>query len=123
MDHCQIDRSVAETLRVLDAYQSFSRVGVPYPINWNIDVGVDDDPSDRMREPAAKTKSAESTTRVRLGHATSWSLLRRDSASAAQSVTGTDYTIGDTRERRASLAAVRRRGKGLTRFFVSKSAS
>lgn len=31
-----------------------------------------------MGEPVAKNESAESATRVRLGHATSWSLLRRD---------------------------------------------
>ncbi|KAF1923186.1 peroxiredoxin TSA1, partial [Didymella exigua CBS 183.55] len=33
LDNCQIDRSVVETLRVLDAHQSLIKVGVPYPID------------------------------------------------------------------------------------------
>lgn len=77
-----------------------------------------------MGEPVAKYKSAESATRVRLGHATSWSFLRKDSAVATQYATGTGHESGDASKILASLAAVRRGSKGLTRFFhASKPAS
>lgn len=120
MDNSQIDRSVVETLRVLDACQSFSRVGVSYSIICNPTVVAVINQSDRVIESMVKTTPAESATGFRVNLATSWSLLRRHSTLATRSAIATGHDRGEAIRRRASLAAGRMGGKGLTTIFASK---
>lgn len=136
MDNCPIDRSVSESLRVLDAYQTFTKAGVPHPIDCTASVGAGDSPSDNSAAGAAEDsspkssefatshdatlKSAKSETK-RLGHATSWSLLRRDSSTPtqAQSVPSMKTDTSSRKKLRWLFEAVQRGSKVAVRL-VSK---